>query len=580
MATPKIRYIEIVDKENLKELRYEALNEDDLKVLAQPNIIRVVIYARYSSDMQREESIDAQIRYCKEEIARNPNMVLVGVYYDEALSAKDNIEKRDDFQAMIKDGMKKDKFDAILVHKFNRFARNTYDSAVYKHKLREVGIKVLSASQKIDDSPEGRMMESVIEAMDEYYSENLGLEVKKGLRENAYIGKHLGGPAPLGYYVDEEGKYREDKKTSYLIRTMFDMYLQGFGMQAIALELNRKGYRTPRGKMFSTKAISAILRNEKYTGTFKADVAGEHFRIDNNHDALITPMAYQKAMEIRKKQNSKPRIGSKHLYSLTGKMHCAICGAKYCGGGMSKSRIVNGVKKGVVYYICPNKKFGKCTNTSVNRDKIEKLICNHILNDLLTDESIAKIADEFEAVLQEYKETVPNEGLETLKKELKKLKVQEEKLLDLYLDPESRMDKDTLNDRVLKAQMRIKAIEKEIKSHYVTENFQMGREDAVQYLHDLKDNFDEEDKFAVKAFMDTFVEQVIIKKQDIEILYKVDFNQKMYEALGSDNPQGFVEVSKADDYSDIVTNRSGLFIISPQMFKMSISKKELKYMKF
>lgn len=576
----KPRYIEIVDKENLKELRYEALNEEDLKVLAQPNIIRVVIYARYSSDMQREESIDAQLRYCKEEIARNPNMVLVGVYYDEALSAKDNIEKRDDFQRMIKDGMKEDKYDVIMVHKFNRFARNTYDSAVYKHKLRDSGIRVLSATQKIENSPEGRMMESVIEAMDAYYSENLGLEVKKGLRENAYAGKHV-GVIPLGYVLDAEGKLREDKKTSFLIRTIFDMYLQGHGMQAIAVYLNSKGYRTPRGKHFSTKAISALLKNEKYTGTFVADVNDEHFRIENNHDALIDKMTFHKAMEIRKKANSKPRIRSKNLYSLTGKMTCALCGANYCGGGKSKSRIVNGVHKGVVYYICPNKKFGKCTNTSVNRDKIEKLICNHILDNLLTDEAIEKIADEFEAVLKEYQESVPDEALSTLKTELKKLQVQEEKLLDLYLDPESTIDKDTLNERVKKTKARIIAIEKEIKAHYVTENFKMGRADAVQYLHELKDNFDAEDKFAVKAFMDTFVENVIIKKQDIDILYKVDFNQKMYEALGDAESQGFVEVTKTDDYSDIVTNRSGLFIISPpQMFKMSISKKELKYMKF
>lgn len=577
MKAPKIRYIEIVDKENLKELRYEALNEDDLRVLANPNIIRVVIYARYSSDMQREESIDAQIRYCKEEIARNPNMVLVGVYYDEALSAKDNIEKRDDFQQMIKDGMRNDKFDVILVHKFNRFARNTYDSAVYKHKLREAGIKVMSATQKIDDSPEGRMMESVIEAMDAYYSENLGLEVKKGLRENAYAGKHV-GVIPLGFVLDKEGKLREDKKTSYLIRTIFDMYLQGHGMQSIAIYLNKKGYRTPRGKRFSTKAISALLKNEKYTGTFVADVNGEHFRIENNHDALITPMAYQKAMALRKKANNKPRINGTNLYALTGKMTCALCGAGYCGSGWKRGSDIKGKRN--AYYICPNKKFGTCTNTSVNKDKIEKLICNHIMENLLNDEAIAKIADEFEAVLNEYKESIPNEGLETLKKELKKLKVQEEKLLDLYLDPESELDKNALNDRVKKAQIRIKAIEKEIKSHYVTENFKMGREDAVQFLYDMRESFDMEDKFIVKAFIDTFVENVIVKKQDIEILYKVDFNQKMYEALSSDNTQGFVEVSKADDYSDIVTNRSGLFIISPQMFKMSISKKELKYMKF
>ena len=581
MEDGRKRYIDYTDKENLKELRYQ-LSLSEMETLARPNVIRVVIYARYSSDMQREESIDAQIRYCKEEIARNPNMVLVGVYFDEALSAKDNIEKRDDFQTMVKDGMKNDKFDVVLVHKFNRFARNKFDSAVYKKKLREVGIRVISATQKIDDSPEGRMMESVIEAMDEYYSDNLGLEVKKGLRENAYSGKHI-GVAPLGYVVGEDGKLKENKETSYLVRTIFDMYVQGYGMQTIAITLNNKGYRTPRGKHFSTKAISAILKNERYTGTFLADVGDEHFRIENNHDALIDKMTFQKVTDIRKKQNHKPRIRSKNLYSLTGKMTCAICNAKYCGGGKSQSRIVKGVKRHIVYYICPNKKFGKCTNSSVNRDKIEKLICNHILDNLLTDTSIEKIADEFEAVLKEYQESVPNEGLETLKKELQKLKVQEEKLLDLYLDPETTLDKDTLNDRVQKAQLRILAIEKEIKSHYVTENFKMGREDAIKYLRDMKENFNEEDKFAVKAFIDTFVENVIVKKQDIEILYKVDFNQKMFEALGNDDTQGFVHVTAKDDYdkySDIVTNRSGLFIISPQMFKMSISKKDLKYMKF
>lgn len=571
-----IRYIEIVDKEELKEMRYVSLNETDLKVLASPNVIKVVIYARYSSDMQREESIDAQLRYCKEEIARNPNMVLVGVYYDEALSAKDDIEKRDDFQQMIKDGMKSEKYDVIMVHKFNRFARNTYDSAVYKHKLREIGIRVISATQKIDDSPEGRMMESVIEAMDEYYSSNLGLEVKKGLRENAYAGKHF-GVIPLGYVVDSEGKLREDKKTSYLIRTIFDMYLQGHGMQSIALELNRKGYRTPRGKHFSTKAISAILKNERYTGTYIADVGEEHFRIENNHDSLVSKSAFRKCMEIRKKQNHKPRIRSKNLYSLTGKMTCAICGAKYCGGGKSQSRKIKGVTKHIVYYICPNKKFGKCTNKSVNRDKIEHLICNHIVNNLLTDESISKIADEFEAVLKEYQESIPTDGIDALKAEIKKLRLQEEKLLDLYLDPESDIDKDTLNERVKKTKIRIAAVEKELKAHYITENFKMGREDAIQYLLDFKNKFDMEDKFLVKSMMDTFVENVIVKKDEIDIIYKVDFNQKMYEALDSDKLQGSVEVSQTGDDSDTVTNRSAFFIISPQMFKMSITKKALSY---
>ena len=140
-------------------------------------IRRAVAYARFSSAGQREESIDAQLRaisdYCERE-----NIKLIDIYTDEAQSATS--DNRDNFRVMT-DAIFKGKYDidAVLVHKFNRFARNKYDSALYKKRLRDIDIKVVSVTQPIDDSPEGRILESMIEAMDEYYSENLALEVKK-----------------------------------------------------------------------------------------------------------------------------------------------------------------------------------------------------------------------------------------------------------------------------------------------------------------------------------------------------------------------------------------------------------------
>ena len=159
---------------------------------------RVALYARFSSDNQRSESIDAQVRameaYCKQH-----SYVIVNTYVDEAKSA--TTDRRPAFQQMISDSSSHS-FDILLVHKLDRFARNRYDSAVYKRELKKNGVTVYSVLENLDDSPESIIMESVLEGMSEYYSQNLAREVMKGMRETALQGKHTGGKPPLGYDVD------------------------------------------------------------------------------------------------------------------------------------------------------------------------------------------------------------------------------------------------------------------------------------------------------------------------------------------------------------------------------------------
>lgn len=530
--------------------------------------IRTVIYGRFSSDMQREESIDAQVRACKE-WAEKEGVEIVGVYTDEAMTAKN--DNRDDFQRMVEDAYA-DKFDMILVHKFNRFARNKFDSAIYKKRLRDIGIRVVSATQKIEDNPEGRLMESVIEAMDEYYSDNLGLEVTKGLKENAYKGKTTGGMAPIGFYYDDEGKLREDETTSYIVRTIYSMYLEGFSMEGIANYLNVKGYRGTRGKEFAAKSIKTILTNERYTGTYLYTIGNEEFRTENNHDVIIDRMTFHRVQEMRKKRSHKPRIKSKHLYSLTGKITCGVCGGKYCGSGAKGYRNVKGVKKDIVYYVCPNKRYKRCNNTNVNRDKLEKHICEHILNVLLTDESIQRIADDFEKVLNEYKDSRTDKTIGKLESEKTKLEAQQEKLLDLYLDPESDLDKETYNKRSEAIKNRLFGIEKEIKAYYINERFAMGRDDAIEYLEGFRKKYDANDKYVVKALIETFVEEVLVNHRDIDITYKVDFNQKIHDKNGDRD-----ELAKD---GDIVTSFLPLVIISPQYFKETVSKQAIKKTKY
>ena len=185
---------------------------------------KVALYARFSSDNQRAESIDAQLRamrnYCKDH-----NYIITETYTDEAKSA--TTDRRPAFQQMIADSSKKT-FDIVLVHKLDRFARNRYDSAVYKRELRKNGVIVCSVLENLDNSPESIMMESVLEGMSEYYSQNLAREVMKGMRETALQCKHTGGKPPLGYDVDEDTKKLIiNPYEAETVKLIFDMYSKG-----------------------------------------------------------------------------------------------------------------------------------------------------------------------------------------------------------------------------------------------------------------------------------------------------------------------------------------------------------------
>lgn len=141
--------------------------------------MNAVIYARYSSDSQREESIEGQIRECREYAERN-NMTIVGTYIDRALSAK--TADRPEFQRMIKDSAK-ELFEIVLVWKLDRFSRDRYDSAHYKHILKKNGVKVVSVKENISDGPEGIILESMLEGYAEYYSAELSQKYGGGKRK-------------------------------------------------------------------------------------------------------------------------------------------------------------------------------------------------------------------------------------------------------------------------------------------------------------------------------------------------------------------------------------------------------------
>ena len=320
--------------------------------------LRAALYARFSSDLQRSESIDAQVRAMRHFCEQN-RMLVVDTYVDEAKSATS--DKRPAFQRMIEDS-KRRIFDVVLVHKLDRFSRNRYDSAMYKRALKMNGVKVFSVLENLDDTPESIMLEALLEGMSEYYSKNLAREVMKGLKENALNCKHTGGTPPLGYYVDENKHLAIDEREAEAVRLIFSRFADGHTYSQIISELNHKNYYTKNGNSFRNNSLYSILTNEKYTGTYvynKSSSADENHRrnthkykdgdsiikIPNGCPQIVDTDTFNKVKErITENKHIAGMYLAKHRYYLSGMVFCGYCGKRLNGnrryGGRNKSLYV------------------------------------------------------------------------------------------------------------------------------------------------------------------------------------------------------------------------------------------------
>jgi len=373
--------------------------------------MNAVIYARYSSDNQREESIDAQVRAISEYALRN-GITIIRTYIDEAESAK--TDDRPNFQKMIRDSSE-GIFDCIIVHKLDRFSRNRYDSAFYKKKLKENGVRLISVLENLDDSPESIILESVLEGMAEYYSANLARETMKGLKETALKCRHTGGLPPLGYDIDENKEYKLNLFEAAGVRKIFEMYAGGISYDKIIDWLKMNGYRTKRGDVFGKNSLCSILSNEKYTGVFiynrtkrkvnshKDKPADEIIRIPGGMPQIIDDTLWQ---EVQKKMLNNRFKGARHKaryeYLLTGKIKCGKCGFAMTGN----TRLSGQSKTLYSDYECIGKKNKHiCDMRSVGREYIEGMVPSVLYKNIFAPEKIDRVVDIlYESALQQVKE--------------------------------------------------------------------------------------------------------------------------------------------------------------------------------
>ena len=349
--------------------------------------------------MQRNESIDAQIRAAEKYAAQN-DYIVINKYIDRAKSA--TTDQRPQFQQMMSDIESTD-VDAIIVHKLDRFARNRYDSAIYRNIMKKNNVVLLSVLENLNDSPEAIILEAVIEGYNEYYSKNLAREVEKGKRENAIQCKHVGGIPPLGYDVDPvTKKLTINRFEAEAVKMIYSMYLDGCGYSEIIFNLNQRGFKTKRGNAFRKNSIYEILKNEKYTGVYiynksaaknadgtynrhKYKTDDEIIRVPDGIPQIISQKDFDKVqIKIQQRRRKTATYKAKHDYLLTGKIQCGICGSIYVGN----ARKANATHPEYISYRCSRKNGSlKCRNREIRKDTIESIVLSR-LADYFFDESV------------------------------------------------------------------------------------------------------------------------------------------------------------------------------------------------
>ena len=390
-------------------------------------------YCRYSSDLQTEASIEQQKQEIEEYSKRN-NITIIDYYIDEAKSGKKST--RENFQNMINDACKKKKVQAILVWKTDRFARNTFDNLFFRNKLSKYGVKLISITQPIsDDTPEGKLMNTLLAGMDEYYVENLASNVKRALKSNAKESKFNGGIPPLGYDIVDH-KYVINEKEAEAVRKIFDMRSKGYSLIDISIELNKLGYKTKRGTEFKKNSLYDLLKNEKYIGNYVygKGTKDNHRSISDNivkHEGTIPTIIDKEVFYMVNNKNEKKKSSaSKNFYLLTGLIHCGKCGSIYVGTTQTTKKRNGRIYKNQYYRCGSNTKIDKCDARMIKKELIEEKVIDLLTNELLNTSTLEEV---IKNVNKEYKDGQVSfaEDIKLMEENINKIEKELDSLLDL-----------------------------------------------------------------------------------------------------------------------------------------------------
>lgn len=458
--------------------------------------MNAVIYARYSSYNQTERSIEGQIEDCISYAEKN-GLTVVRSYIDRAKSGT-SAEQRTDFQKMISDSASH-QFETVLVWKLDRFARNRYDSAMAKMKLKKNGVRVISINEPISDDPTGIMLESVLEGAAEYYSANLSQNVKRGIRVSLERGNFIGGIVPFGYRIENK-KVLPHEQESEAVRFIFERYAAGDSCKSIADALNAKGFVPRLSPKFKEKSFTVILKNRKYIGEYSSD--GTDYN-DIYPQIVDTDLFESVQRKIDANKRAPGANKAKVDYLLQGKAFCGHCGAPLVGeSGRSKTGVIHN------YYACAaKKKLHTCKKKNERKQSLEYYIVERTVNYILTPERIEIIAD---ALVKKYEEEFNASGAANLEKTINRLEKEINDAVDNLL---AFTGNKTVQDKIAEKIETLSAQKADAENDLVTIKIAMKhastKEEYVRWLNSFRGGDLLSEQYQ-KKIIDTFINAIYV----------------------------------------------------------------------
>ena len=495
-----------------------------------------VIYARYSCDQQTEQSIEGQLRVC-EDYAKAHDILILDTYIDRAMTGTN--DNRPDFQRMIKDSAKR-QFQIVLVYKLDRFSRDKYATAVHKHTLKNNGVRLVSAMENIPDTPEGIILESLLEGMNQYYSAELSQKVKRGMKESRLKGNFTGGFLPYGYKVIDH-KVLIDEERAEVVRFIYEQYSMGVYVKDIIAALTAKGVMN-RGKQFATNTVYNILKCEKYSGIYRFN--GEIF---TDIYPQIVPQELYAKVRAKIEQNHYGKRSVEVVYLLRHKLTCGYCGqpiSAECGTAK------NGQRKH--YYKCLGRKRGSdCKKSVMRKETLENIVIDTVVEELSKPEIMQSLINGLlDMQEQNLKE---NSCLTSLLKEKERAELTIDNIMSAI---EQGVVTKTTTARLKELEARLEELEKQILIERGKINVRLTQKEIREY-------YEQALRLEPQMLINFLIKEIVLYDDLIEI----QFNSPI--RTSPDGDRGFCFYSNTANYPIFVQEKSCI-VMSKIIIKMCI----------
>jgi DNA invertase Pin-like site-specific DNA recombinase len=479
--------------------------------------MKAVVYARYSSHRQGEQSIGGQLAEAQR-FALERDMMIVHEYVDRALTGKN--DSREQFQLMLADATKK-VFDALIVWKTDRIGRNKEEIALNKYHLKKNGVKIFYVAEHIPDTPEGIILESVIEGMAAYFSEQLSQNVKRGMYQSAAKAQSTGGSRPLGYLTGPDKRLVIDPETAPTVKKIYELYGSGKTIAEIVRYLNAQGLRTLTGSPFTQNSLRTVLKNEKYIGVYTYK---DELRLEGAVPPLVEPEVFQKVQEMLKyNQKAAAHKNSPADYLLTEKLFCGKCGKMMvglCGTSKTGARYY--------YYCCGNQRKKLCTKKAIPRDWIENLVLEYAVALVHNEELMEFIAENtYQYYLEQNTDSAYTESLHAALAETNKA------MNNLVKAMEAGIFNETTKTRMDELDNRKAELEASIADSQLKIDLGIKKEHILYFLHRFAE-FDIEDKEYQKRLIKTFINSVFVYDDKVVLTFNYSGDNRTISVMEID----------------------------------------------